>query len=360
MLPTDKTQRKETPITSGVLDYFPDAIAAVARVSFEGNKQHNPGEKLHWSRDKSSDHADCIARHLLERHGTDADGTYHAAKLAWRALAFLQLKIEEDNDIDAIADDDMAFLDFGDDAFIDLDEALNEDYSSSIPSHDELGRMMEEAIDAEEIPVNDGRLDAIWDKAEANAGHVTTQDLLDDLDSAGDELAFDVSDDFDSVAEYKKFCDSEADVVKYLGVPIPYVPQLSDNVELIDVEVSTPVAYLAGPMTGYDLFNFPAFDAGKAILEELGFDVISPADLDRAVGIDPAKGPVEVTAEAMLSIIRRDVEAILSLQAERGDVICMMPGWEMSKGARAELALAKWHGLSAITLDGNDLDGGDE
>lgn len=82
------------PIASGVLDYFPDAIAAIAEVSKLGNDQHNPGEPLHWSREKSGDHADCIVRHLMERGMIDVDGARHSAKMAWRALALLQLELE--------------------------------------------------------------------------------------------------------------------------------------------------------------------------------------------------------------------------------------------------------------------------
>lgn len=96
-LPTDKKERKETPVTTGVLDYFPDAIAAIARVSFVGNQQHNPGQPLHWARDKSTDHADCMGRHLLERGTFDDDGQRHSAKLAWRALANLQTEIDMEN-----------------------------------------------------------------------------------------------------------------------------------------------------------------------------------------------------------------------------------------------------------------------
>lgn len=96
VLPDDPTARKQTPIASGVLDYFPDAIAEIARVSFQGNEQHNPGQPLHWAREKSTDHADCIGRHLLQRGGRDTDGMRHSAKLAWRALALLQLEIEAD------------------------------------------------------------------------------------------------------------------------------------------------------------------------------------------------------------------------------------------------------------------------
>ena len=94
-LPTDKAERKTMPIARGVLDYFPLAIAAVAQVSYRGNQQHNPGEELHWAREKSMDHADCIARHLIERGGIDDDGGRHSAKMAWRALALLELELEE-------------------------------------------------------------------------------------------------------------------------------------------------------------------------------------------------------------------------------------------------------------------------
>lgn len=94
MLPTDKQARKERPVARGVLDYFPDAIAAVANVSYVGNQQHNPGEEMHWAREKSKDHADCIVRHLMERGTLDDDGLRHSAKVAWRALAMVQLELE--------------------------------------------------------------------------------------------------------------------------------------------------------------------------------------------------------------------------------------------------------------------------
>lgn len=93
-LPSGSKERKELPVCTGVLDYFPDAIAEVAQVSKQGNDQHNPGEPLHWAREKSADHADCIARHLLERGTQDVDGMRHSAKLAWRALALLQVELE--------------------------------------------------------------------------------------------------------------------------------------------------------------------------------------------------------------------------------------------------------------------------
>ena len=93
-LPEDQKARKDLPMCTGVLDYFPDALAAVAEVSRLGNEQHHPGQPHHWAKEKSVDHADCIVRHLVDRGYVDTDGTRHSAKVAWRALALLQIEIE--------------------------------------------------------------------------------------------------------------------------------------------------------------------------------------------------------------------------------------------------------------------------
>lgn len=93
-LPQTSKERKRTPLCSGVLDYFPAALAAVARVSYEGNEKHNQGQPLHHARGKSTDHADCILRHLVERGKVGPDGMRHSASLAWRALALLQEELE--------------------------------------------------------------------------------------------------------------------------------------------------------------------------------------------------------------------------------------------------------------------------
>jgi len=95
-LPDDPKERKKYPVGTGVMDYFPDALVAIARVSYEGNEQHNPGEPLHWARGKSMDQDDTIMRHFLERGKFDADGVRHSAKMAWRALALLQMEIEHE------------------------------------------------------------------------------------------------------------------------------------------------------------------------------------------------------------------------------------------------------------------------
>ena len=90
----DKKARKNIPIYSGLLMYFPDACAAVAECSFIANEQHNPGTKMHWDRAKSGDELDALVRHLMEAGEMDDDGILHSTKVAWRALASLQKEIE--------------------------------------------------------------------------------------------------------------------------------------------------------------------------------------------------------------------------------------------------------------------------
>lgn len=94
-LPTDAKERKTIPLFSGLFQYFPDALCAVAHLSYVGNQQHNPGQPLHWAREKSTDQEDTLLRHLMERGTIDSDGVRHSVKVCWRALAMAQIEIEE-------------------------------------------------------------------------------------------------------------------------------------------------------------------------------------------------------------------------------------------------------------------------
>src|SRR3990167_3416087 len=87
--------RKNIPIYSGVLNYFPDALKEVSRVSKAGNDQHHQDKPLHWDRSKSTDELDALTRHLLDAGKFDTDGMRHSAKIAWRALANLQKEVEK-------------------------------------------------------------------------------------------------------------------------------------------------------------------------------------------------------------------------------------------------------------------------
>ena len=95
LLPTEAAKRKAIPLATGLFDYFSSALIEIAKVSYAGNEQHNPGQPLHWARGKSMDHSDTLQRHFAERGTVDTDGHRHSAKMAWRALALLQMELEE-------------------------------------------------------------------------------------------------------------------------------------------------------------------------------------------------------------------------------------------------------------------------
>tara|TARA_R110002124_G_scaffold23591_4_gene87334 strand:+ start:22 stop:525 length:504 start_codon:yes stop_codon:yes gene_type:complete len=89
-LPSDATERKAIPIYTGFINYFPKAIAAVAKISLAGGIQHGQtAETLHWDRSKSGDELDAMMRHIL-------DGDWE--QVAWRAMANLEKKLEESDE----------------------------------------------------------------------------------------------------------------------------------------------------------------------------------------------------------------------------------------------------------------------
>lgn len=96
MLKKTAQERKDMPVFSGVLKYFPLALLELSKVSKAGNDQHNPGKPLHWDRSKSGDELDALTRHLLEAGTIDTDGISHSAKVAWRAMANLQKELESE------------------------------------------------------------------------------------------------------------------------------------------------------------------------------------------------------------------------------------------------------------------------
>ena len=93
-------ERKGIPVYSGFIKYFPRAILAVARLSKIANDQHNPGEPLHWAKEKSTDEPDAMMRHLIDDvldEKVDTDGIKHLTKVAWRAMANLERTLENEN-----------------------------------------------------------------------------------------------------------------------------------------------------------------------------------------------------------------------------------------------------------------------
>lgn len=90
---------KEDRITSGVVDYFPNALAAIGRWSTYNNTKYppavpSPDGSPRWSFNVSTNHADAIASHLAQRGTVDTEtGLSHSVPLAWRALALLESEL---------------------------------------------------------------------------------------------------------------------------------------------------------------------------------------------------------------------------------------------------------------------------
>ena len=89
-------QRKNQPVFTGVLKYFPDALKKVSECSLAGNNQHHAEKELHWDKTKSFDNEDALVRHLIDhsKNPMDDDGILHLTKCAWRALASLQIYLD--------------------------------------------------------------------------------------------------------------------------------------------------------------------------------------------------------------------------------------------------------------------------
>ena len=108
-----------------------------------------------------------------------------------------------------------------------------------------------------------------------------------------------------------------------------------------------PTIYIAGPMRGYENYNYPAFDEREDILNRYGWQCVNPARLDRCQG-KPMSDPMAFAPDSnyedhefMRSALCRDMVAI----CDECTAIYMMKDWENSKGAKAEWALAKALGL---------------
>lgn len=107
-LPSDDRRRKMIRAFQGFVMYFPDAVALVAYLSKVANDQHNPGERMHWAKEKSTEELDSLMNHLMDiaskgELSQDADGILDAIKVAWRANANLQ-RLADKYGLDALFD----------------------------------------------------------------------------------------------------------------------------------------------------------------------------------------------------------------------------------------------------------------
>ena len=108
--------------------------------------------------------------------------------------------------------------------------------------------------------------------------------------------------------------------------------------------------YVAGPMRGIPEFNFPAFNAITAALRAQGHEVFNPAEADNDkygtdIGAGNATGDEAQAAADHGFSLREALGRDTAWICAHATAIYLLPGWQRSKGALAELALARALGL---------------
>lgn len=96
--------------------------------------------------------------------------------------------------------------------------------------------------------------------------------------------------------------------------------------------------YIAGPMTGYPELNYPAFHDAAARFRRMGFEVVSPAELN----------PI---TEGYHAAMRKNILALIECSH-----IHMLQGWQASKGATLEHHIATVLQIEPIALNGPERD----
>ncbi len=93
--------------------------------------------------------------------------------------------------------------------------------------------------------------------------------------------------------------------------------------------------YICGPMRSHPNLNHPAFFEAEETLLKAGHKVINPARMDQELGLDPHNSQMD--SKFIEDCARRDIDAVFEC-----DELVLLPKWEKSKGARAEVAVAQW------------------
>jgi hypothetical protein len=101
------------------------------------------------------------------------------------------------------------------------------------------------------------------------------------------------------------------------------------------IHESARVYYVAWPMRGEKLLNWPAFFRLAVWLREGGKAVINPAEMDAANGLDPSR---ENEGDERQESLREDFVEIVN----RCTDLVLLPGWKTSSGTLAEIVIA-WH-----------------
>ena len=119
-----------------------------------------------------------------------------------------------------------------------------------------------------------------------------------------------------------------------------------------DLNVEDMVIFLSGPMRGYPALNHAAFHSYEEWLTSFGFTVISPAAHDHEVDIHPEEEDFDANGDVFgAETISTLMEWCLTKVLREATMVALLPGWEQSKGALAEIAAAKAVGIPVFEID---------
>ncbi len=99
--------------------------------------------------------------------------------------------------------------------------------------------------------------------------------------------------------------------------------------------------YLAGPMTGIPLHNFPTFEEAARVLRAKGYEVVSPHELEDVDHEHP---------KPWAYYMHRAIELLI-----RCDSLVLLPDWYHSRGTKLELSIARALGFAIYVYVNGEL-----
>ena len=106
-----------------------------------------------------------------------------------------------------------------------------------------------------------------------------------------------------------------------------------------DLDRSKTRIFIAGPMRGYENYNFKKFDHTEELLRQLGFDVVNPARISRKFK--------ESEVNSDIAVYNKMVD--MQQDAERTcNTILLLDGWQWSEGVKLEVRTASELGMQFL------------
>jgi hypothetical protein len=107
--------------------------------------------------------------------------------------------------------------------------------------------------------------------------------------------------------------------------------------------------YIAGPMTGYEEFNFPQFFQAERELVALGHTPLNPA-WNNGLNLEEAVENANYDGRSWQDYMRKDLNFL-----SQADAVVVLEGWKKSKGAKLEVHIARQLDIPVMILEDGKL-----